>query len=595
MATFYASYDGNPVSSGGGGTVTSVTAGTGLTGGTITTSGTIALAIPVTVPDGGTGDTTLTAHAVLLGEGVSAVGFAATGTSGQLLIDQGAGADPAFEPVSGDITITNNGVTALKNTGTAGTYGQVTTDAQGRVTSGTTNDVAHGGTGQVTAGAAFNALSPLTTKGDIISYSTTNTRLPVGSDGQVLTADSAQTLGVKWNTPATGGTVTSVAMTVPTFLSVAGSPITTSGTLAVTLSGTALPILNGGTGQTTASAAFNALSPMTAVGDLIVGGTAGAGTRLAVGTANQILSVNTGGTTEEWRTLVAGTSGTDFAVAFASGTTTLNLPDASATARGVVTTGTQTIAGVKTFTGSSTTLNELNVASTTDSSSTGTVNNLSVTTGLYKFTASTTITLTGVVAPSADGMQFTLYNGTGNTLIIEPENGGSTAANRIDTGTGTNIFLGANGIAYFVYAGARWCVILGPQVALTSGSFAPTGAVGEVMQAAVGSTAISTGGTNVTSVPLTKGNWLLTGQVGYNNAAAQWVQYSVNTASGTVTGTFGLNFAAFYANANAGNSLGGGAVTFTTALSGSQTYFLNAASETGTPSVSGSITAVRLA
>jgi len=47
------------------------------------------------------------------------------------------------------------------------------------------------------------------------------------------------------------GTVTSVAATVPSFLSVSGSPITTSGTLAITLSGTALPIANGGTGATT--------------------------------------------------------------------------------------------------------------------------------------------------------------------------------------------------------------------------------------------------------------------------------------------------------------------------------------------------------
>ena len=46
------------------------------------------------------------------------------------------------------------------------------------------------------------------------------------------------------------GTVTSVAATVPTFLSVTGSPITTSGTLAISLSGTALPVANGGTGIT---------------------------------------------------------------------------------------------------------------------------------------------------------------------------------------------------------------------------------------------------------------------------------------------------------------------------------------------------------
>jgi hypothetical protein len=53
-------------------------------------------------------------------------------------------------------------------------------------------------------------------------------------------------------TPAgSGGTVTSVALTVPSFLSISGSPVTSSGTLAVSLSGTALPVANGGTGATT--------------------------------------------------------------------------------------------------------------------------------------------------------------------------------------------------------------------------------------------------------------------------------------------------------------------------------------------------------
>jgi hypothetical protein len=51
------------------------------------------------------------------------------------------------------------------------------------------------------------------------------------------------------------GTVTSVAATVPAFLSVTGSPITSSGTLAISYSGTALPLANGGTGKTTAPAA----------------------------------------------------------------------------------------------------------------------------------------------------------------------------------------------------------------------------------------------------------------------------------------------------------------------------------------------------
>ena len=54
-----------------------------------------------------------------------------------------------------------------------------------------------------------------------------------------------------------GGTVTSVAASVPTFLSVSGSPISTSGTLAISLSGTALPVANGGTGVTTSTGSGN--------------------------------------------------------------------------------------------------------------------------------------------------------------------------------------------------------------------------------------------------------------------------------------------------------------------------------------------------
>lgn len=53
--------------------------------------------------------------------------------------------------------------------------------------------------------AIWGNRSPLTTKGDVNVYGTANDRLPVGSNNQVLTADSAQALGVKWATVATGG------------------------------------------------------------------------------------------------------------------------------------------------------------------------------------------------------------------------------------------------------------------------------------------------------------------------------------------------------------------------------------------------------
>jgi len=47
--------------------------------------------------------------------------------------------------------------------------------------------------------------SPLTTKGDVWGYSTTDARIPIGTNGQVLTADSTQALGLKWATPSASG------------------------------------------------------------------------------------------------------------------------------------------------------------------------------------------------------------------------------------------------------------------------------------------------------------------------------------------------------------------------------------------------------
>ena len=53
--------------------------------------------------------------------------------------------------------------------------------------------------------------SPLTTKGDLYTFSTVDARLGVGTNGQVLQADSAEATGLKWATPAGGGGMTSLA------------------------------------------------------------------------------------------------------------------------------------------------------------------------------------------------------------------------------------------------------------------------------------------------------------------------------------------------------------------------------------------------
>lgn len=93
--------------------------------------------------------------------------------------------------------------------------------------------IANGGTGQTTKTAAFDALSPVTTKGDlIVSDGTDNVRLPVGTDNYVLTADSAQTSGIKWALASgSGATITNDTTTAtnvyPTFAAATSGALST--------------------------------------------------------------------------------------------------------------------------------------------------------------------------------------------------------------------------------------------------------------------------------------------------------------------------------------------------------------------------------
>lgn len=64
--------------------------------------------------------------------------------------------------------------------------------------------------GKYMLGSGGGSTSPLTTKGDLYTFSTVDARLGVGTDGQVLSADSTQATGLKWiAAPITG--MTSVA------------------------------------------------------------------------------------------------------------------------------------------------------------------------------------------------------------------------------------------------------------------------------------------------------------------------------------------------------------------------------------------------
>ena len=143
------------------------------------------------------------------------------GTTGQVLTSDGT--DIAW----GDAGSGAN--TALSNLGTVAINTSLlsdtdNTDAIGSSTVGWTSlYLSDGGTAPVTNGemtyntansrfefyengaVSFLSASPLTTKGDMYTYSTANARLAVGTNGQVLIADSAEATGLKWGDAAGGG------------------------------------------------------------------------------------------------------------------------------------------------------------------------------------------------------------------------------------------------------------------------------------------------------------------------------------------------------------------------------------------------------
>jgi hypothetical protein len=141
---------------------------------------------------------------------VSATDFKPSGLTGATSASRYVGATASGAPASGtfalgDFVIARNGhLWVCTTAGTPGTW----TDA----------------------GAAGGFADPTTSKGDLIVHGSSTTRLAVGSDTQVLTADSTQTLGVKWAAAPSAGALTLIstqnasgATSALSFTSISGS------------------------------------------------------------------------------------------------------------------------------------------------------------------------------------------------------------------------------------------------------------------------------------------------------------------------------------------------------------------------------------
>jgi hypothetical protein len=194
-------------------------------------------------------------------------------------------------PVTGELSGTwgdtvNTAITELLDSAVAGTT-TLSTDAD--VTLTTTTLAANQARQAILLWTASNGATTrnITAPSQSKAYAVIN----AGTGSIVLRGATGPTVGIT----IVSGEKCLAAWNGSDFVKVASSVIPASG-----LTGT-VAIANGGTGQTTATAAFDALAPTTTQGDTIYyNGTDNV--RLAKGTAGQALIMNSGATAPEWGT-----------------------------------------------------------------------------------------------------------------------------------------------------------------------------------------------------------------------------------------------------------------------------------------------------
>jgi hypothetical protein len=92
------------------------------------------------------------------------------------------------------------------------TYSSATANTNTRLPIGTSGQVL-AVSGGVPAWTTTADVTPLTTKGDLFTFTTVDARLGVGANGTVLTADSAEATGLKWAAASGGLTLVKRATT----------------------------------------------------------------------------------------------------------------------------------------------------------------------------------------------------------------------------------------------------------------------------------------------------------------------------------------------------------------------------------------------